>query len=147
MSTRRDAREWAVQLLFQLDLNPDGDLDKIFRDFWSDDRKDDAKARKFTEDLVRGVRKNLAKIDEKIRAYAEHWDIKRMGVLDRNVIRMAMYEMLYRHDIPPVVSINEAVDIAKYFSDTASGLFVNGILDRARKDLDRPARTGTSDHK
>jgi len=138
MATRRDAREWTVQLLFQLDLNPD-DLDTVFERFWTE-RKTDAKAREFTEGLVRGVRDNLGKIDGMLGKYAEHWDIHRMGVIDRNVIRMAIYEMLFCNDIPPVVSINEAVDIAKYFSRTESGKFVNGILDRISKDLDRPAR-------
>lgn len=138
MSTRREAREWTVQLLFQLDLNPD-DLDTVFERFWTE-RKADAMAREFTEGLVRGVRDNLGKIDGMLGKYAEHWDIHRMGVVDRNVIRMAIYEMLFCNDIPPVVSMNEAVDIAKYFSSAESGKFVNGILDRICKDLDRPAR-------
>lgn len=139
MSTRREAREWTVQLLFQLDLNPD-DLDTAFTRFWAE-RKADARAREFTEALVRRVRDNLDRIDGMLKKYAEHWEINRMGVIDRNVIRMAICEMLFCNDIPPVVSINEAVDIAKYFSSTESGKFVNGILDRVSKDLDRPARS------
>lgn len=138
MATRRDAREWAVQLLFQLEMNPD-DLDVAFRFFWNE-RKADGRARKFAEGLVRGVLKNLDKLDGTIKKHAEHWDIHRMGVVERNVMRMALYEMFFCNDIPPVVSINEAVDIAKYFSSNVSGKFVNGILDRARNDLNRPAR-------
>jgi N utilization substance protein B len=80
-------------------------------------------------------------IDALISRHAENWDIERMGTVDRNVMRIAVYEMLYRDDIPPVVSINEAVELAKAYSSAESGKFVNGILDRIRKDLDRPARS------
>ena len=133
MATRREAREWAIQLLFQLDLNPD-DLDRTLSMFW-DGKKTDDKAREFAESLVRGVRENYSRIDGIIKKYAEHWDIGRMSVIDRNVLRMAIYEMLFCDDIPHVVSINEAVDIAKYFSSSESGKFVNGILDQIRKNL------------
>ena len=136
MSTRRHARECVVQLLFQLDLNPRDNLDAVFGAFWGvhTGRKDPT-TRKFTEDLTRGVREHLAEIDATIKRCAEHWDIKRMGVIERNVMRLSIYEMLHRPDIPPAVSINEAVDIAKYFSIAESGKFVNGILDRIRKDI------------
>jgi N utilization substance protein B len=139
MGTRRQAREWGIQLLFQLDLNP-GEIDTVFARFWTDKTVDPV-MRDFTEQLVRGVRTNLAQIDATIERYAENWHIDRMAAVDRNVMRMALYEMLFCKDIPPVVSINEAVDIAKYFSSNESGRFVNGILDRVRKDLTRPARS------
>lgn len=139
MSTRREARAWAVQLLFQRDFNQ-GALAEALVDFWDEKEVPEA-ARVFMEELVQGVESNAAAIDEKVQVYAENWDLKRMAAVDRNVIRVAMYEMLFRDDIPPVVSINEAVDIAKQYSGDDSGRFVNGILDRARKDLDRPART------
>ncbi|MFC1452269.1 transcription antitermination factor NusB [Verrucomicrobiota bacterium] len=139
MATRRDCREWVVQLLFQLDLNPCDDLTAAFSRFWSD-KNAPAGARQFTERHVRGVVEKRGEIDGAIRRLAEHWDLERMGVLDRNVLRMAAFEMLYCEDIPPVVSINEAVDIAKYFSSTESGRFVNGMLDALRKGLARPAR-------
>jgi len=138
MTTRRRIREWTIQILFQLDMNP-GELDAAFSAFW-EGKSADRKARRFAEDLVRGVREHAAELDETISRYAEHWEVGRMGVVERNVIRLGLYEMLYREDIPPVVSINEAVDLANYFSSTESGHFVNGILDRACKDLDRPAR-------
>ena len=140
MSTRREAREWAIQLLFQLDLNPAEDLGGVFERFWSGQCEADATARKFTESVVTGVRARLGELDERMADLSDHWDVGRMGVLDRNVIRMALFEMLHRPDIPPVVSINEAVDIAKYFSSRESGKFVNGILDQMRRNLDRPAR-------
>ncbi len=81
-----------------------------------------------------------AQLDGRITHFAQNWDLKRMAVVDRNVLRLAIYEMLYREDIPPVVSINEAVDIAKKFSTEDSGKFVNGILDKIKGELMRPAR-------
>jgi transcription antitermination protein NusB len=139
MATRREAREWAVQMLFQLDLNPSDNIDTAFGRFWSD-KQADSDMREFMEQLVRGVRSNLKEIDATITKYAENWHMDRMAVVDRNVMRMAVYEMLFCKDIPPIVSINEAVDLAKYFASNESGRFVNGILDRIRKDIDRPAR-------
>ena len=142
MATRRQMREWAVQMLFQVDVNP-GDVDKRFVAFWEDKTVDTA-GRQATEELVRDVLRNLTLLDSKISHYALNWKIRRMGIVDRNVLRLAFHEMLFCNDIPPVVSINEAVDIAKYFSSADSGKFVNGILDRARKDLGRPAREAVS---
>jgi len=98
------------------------------------------KSKQFVEDIIRGVLTHLQQIDGLIQSYTEHWEIKRMNAVDRNVIRMALFEMLFRTDIPPIVSINEAVDIAKDFSSIESGKFVNGILDRALRDLRRPSR-------
>jgi N utilization substance protein B len=83
---------------------------------------------------------HLPEIDERIRKYAENYKLNRISAVDRNVLRLAIYEMLYRDDIPPVVSINEAIELAKTFGGAESGKFVNGILDRVRKDLNRPAR-------
>jgi transcription antitermination protein NusB len=131
-----------VQLLFQLDLNPSEHLDAVFKAFWAiyTGRKDPT-LRKFTEELTRGTRENIAAIDARLKKSAENWDIRRMGVIDRNVMRLAVYEMLYRPDIPPAVSINEAVDIAKFFSSTESGKFVNGVLDRIRKDIHKSKKS------
>ena len=94
----------------------------------------------FAEELARGVIDHHKEIDPLIAKYAENWEIDRMGTVDRNAMRIAVFEMLYRDDIPPVVSINEAVELAKAYSSSESGKFVNGILDRIRKGLDRPAR-------
>ena len=142
MVTRRDAREWALQLLFQLDLNPQDPNEGFYARFWEQIEAPPGE-RRFAEGLVAGVHENLARIDETIQAVAENWQLRRMAVVDRNVLRLAVYEMLMRTDIPPVVSINEAVDLAKYFSNAAAGRFVNGLLDRVRKDLHRPARTAS----
>ena len=138
MATRRQAREWVVQILFNLDLNKIP-MDELFADFWKE-LKSSEKSRLFTQDHVRGVMEHIKDIDTELQSCATNWDIKRMGVIERNVMRMAIYEMLYCKDIPPVVSINEAVDIAKYFSSQESGKFVNGILDNIRKKLSRAAR-------
>lgn len=133
MSVRRTSREWAVQLLFQLDLNPSNELDAAFDEFWST-RESDRRSRGFAESIVRGVTAHAREINELVSRYAAHWSISRIGPVERNVMRMAVYEIYYCPDIPDVVAINEAVDIAKYFSTTESGRFVNGVLDRIRKE-------------
>ncbi|MFH1476531.1 MAG: transcription antitermination factor NusB [Verrucomicrobiota bacterium] len=138
MTTRRFGREWAVQFLFQHDFNA-GDQERALDDFW-ELQNVDPKSRPFAAELIKGVLEHLHELDERIQNYADHWDVKRLNAVDRNAMRLALFEMLFRPDIPPVVSINEAVDIAKRFSSNESGKFVNGILDRARKDLDRPSR-------
>ena len=94
----------------------------------------------FADPLIRGVLEHQAKIDEELQKHAKNWSLQRMAAVDRNVLRLAAYEMLFREDIPPIVSINEAVDIAKKFSTHDSGKFVNGILDQIRKELMRPLR-------
>jgi N utilization substance protein B len=145
MPIRRHARECAVQLLFQLDLNPSDKLDAVFKMFWTlNDKGTDPQVRKFTEQLTRGVQEHRAEIDATIKKCADNWDIKRMGVIERNVMRMTIYEMLHCPDIPPAVSINEAVDIAKFFGSAGSGKFVNGVLDRIRKDLNKLSRNNAS---
>ncbi len=163
MGLRRDARERAIQFLFQLDLNPSETLDAALEHFWMSQRAlaiaeenapaswgqkvelppataDELTTREFADKLIRGVYEHRELLDARIKHYAQNWDIHRMAVVDRNVLRLAIYEMLYRDDIPPIVSINEAVDIAKKFSTHDSGKFVNGILDRMKNDLMRPAR-------
>jgi len=98
------------------------------------------------DEVVHGVIEKRREIDRTLSKYTKNWDVDRLGVLDRTVMRVAVYEMLFRGDIPPVVSINEAVEIAKAYSGKASGRFVNGVLDRIQKELDRPARTVETDN-
>ena len=100
---------------------------------------EEAETRLFADPLIRGVIEHRDAIDEKIKDHAKNWDLHRIATVDRNIMRLAIYEMLYREDIPPIVSINEAVDIAKKFSTQDSGKFVNGILDKIRGELMRPA--------
>ena len=136
---RRLARELAIQFLYQQDLNQQP-LPQAFASFWSTQPSTSDDVRLFAEALIRGTLDHQPAIDETIRKYTEHWELERIAAVDRNILRLAIYEMLHRDDIPPVVSINEAVDIAKRFSTGESGGFVNGILDRFKNDLTRPAR-------
>jgi N utilization substance protein B len=163
MGMRREARERAVQFLFQYDLNKSENLDEALRQFWDSQRAaaiaeekgrarwgetielppptaEESAMQLFADPLIRGTLEKITELDAKIQSYAKNWDLNRMAVVDRNILRLAIYEMLYRPDIPPVVSINEAVDIAKRFSTDESGRFVNGILDKVKGDLMRPAR-------
>lgn len=135
MATRRDAREWALQMVFSLDLNPKAELDWTIQNFFRAHPTQDEKIRGFAEGLVRGVYREQPTIDATITRYAQHWRIARMAAVDRNVLRVALYELLFCPEVPAAVVINEAIDVAKYFSNAESGRFVNGILDRARREL------------
>ena len=101
---------------------------------------EEAETRLFADPLIKGVLQHRDVIDEHIKKHAKNWDFHRIAAVDRNIMRLAIYEMLHREDIPPVVSINEAVDIAKKFSTQDSGKFVNGILDKIKGELMRPGR-------
>jgi len=163
MGKRREARERAVQFLFQHDLNPPENLDGALNEFWETQRAaaiaeekgpatwgeahelppptaEEAETRLFADPLIRGALQHRDLIDEKIKSHAKNWEFHRIAAVDRNIMRLAIYEILYRDDIPPVVSINEAVDIAKKFSTQDSGKFVNGILDKIRHETPRPSR-------
>lgn len=163
MGKRREARERTVQFLFQHDLNPPGDLERALNEFWDNQRSaaiaeekgsahwgqpvelppptvEESETRLFADPLIRGVLQHLDAIDEKIKSHARNWEFHRIAAVDRNIMRLAIYEMLFRDDIPPVVSINEAVDIAKKFSTQDSGKFVNGILDKIRGEVLRSTR-------
>lgn len=154
MGIRHEAREWALQFLFQSEFNREDTVEEGFRLFWQhqdeenpspapvnpSEERSRKKARLFAEELAKGVIEHHRDIDARIVHHAENWDIGRMGTVERNAMRLAVFEMLHRHDIPPVVSINEAVELAKAYSSTESAKFVNGILDRIRKEIDRPAR-------
>jgi N utilization substance protein B len=163
MGKRREARERAVQFLFQHDLNPPEKLEEALEQFWQSQlaasiaeekgvanwgeavelpppTADEAAMRLFAEPLIRGTLEHRNEVDEVIKKHAKNWELHRIAAVDRNILRLAIYEMLHREDIPPIVSINEAVDIAKKFSTQDSGKFVNGILDKVKGELMRPAR-------
>ena len=125
---RRKAREFALQILFQMDIRKDKPTATILKRFWAEHDADE-EAQAFTEEIIKGTYKHLAAINDKIHACARNWSIDRMAAVDRNVLRMAVYEILYRADIPTSVTINEAIEIAKKFGTEDSGSFVNGILD------------------
>jgi len=163
MGKRREARERAVQFLFQHDLNPPEDLPGALEQFWETQRAaaiaeekgaatwgqptelapptaEEAAVRLFADPLIRGALEHRDEADDLIKKHAKNWELHRIAAVDRNILRLAIFEMLHRDDIPPVVSINEAVDIAKKFSTQDSGKFVNGILDKIKSELPRPAR-------
>jgi transcription antitermination protein NusB len=142
MGKRRRAREAAIQYHFWRDLQH-GEAPKRIEDFWEFCPATEG-VREFAQPLIEGMVAHRDQIDERIRKYCENYNLNRISAVDRNVLRLAIYEMLYRDDIPPVVSINEAIELAKTFGGAESGKFVNGILDRVRKDLDRPAREPVS---
>jgi len=144
MGKRREGREAAVQFLYQLDLNGQ-ELTVGSLEFWSlrcaPGTTPPAKTQAYTKELVDGVCSRLTEIDEHIKRLAANYELNRLAAVDRNILRLAIYEMLFCPDVPPVVSINEAIEIAKRFGGEDSGRFVNGVLDRVRSELKRPART------
>jgi N utilization substance protein B len=97
-------------------------------------KKEDAEVRKFSEELVNGTLLHLDEIDQKIKQVAAHWKMDRMASVDRNIMRFAVFELLYRDDIPPAVTINEALEIAKKYSSSESASFINGLLDKIARD-------------
>jgi transcription antitermination protein NusB len=142
MGSRRESREIALQFLYQWDTQSKYPVtqSESLKYFWA--MQDfNTGAKKFAEELVKGLLEHKEAVDTKIKAYAENWEFHRIAVVDRNILRLAIYELLFRDDIPPVVSINEAIELAKKFSTEDSGRFVNGVLDRVKKDLSRPLRT------
>lgn len=121
-----------MQLLFQLNLTGDELSEEVLRDFW-EGNDEEADVKDFTYSIVQGTREHIDAIDKIINNAAEHWSMDRMAVVDRNILRAAAYELFYRPDIPPSVSINEAIEIAKKYSTEESASFINGILDRIKK--------------
>src|SRR6478752_3286339 len=138
MGKRRRAREAAVQYHFWRDLQRGEGPDKI-DDFW-EFCPATPRVREFAQPLIEGMVAHLPEIDERIRRYCENYEFRRISAVDRNVLRLGIYEMFYRDDIPPVVSINEAIELAREFGGPDSWRFVNGILDRVKDDLSRPLR-------
>jgi len=137
MGKRRKAREVALQFLYQLDLHEVDDPASQEAEFWARHPVDRA-TQTFAEALVRGSKQHQAKIDQLLAEYAEHWDLDRMAVVDRNILRMAAYELLWQPDVPPKAVINEAIEIAKKFGTSESSRFINGVLDRILRER-RPA--------
>ena len=135
--TRHKARECALQMMFASDL-VHGDCDTLTSTYWNElgDNSIDDKTREFANRLVCGALKELDKIDDRIRTRAEHWRIERMAIVDRNVLRLAVFEFLYQDDTPNAVAINEALEIARRFSTYEATQFINGILDAIKQDLD-----------
>lgn len=129
---RRKAREFALQVLYQLDVRKEKPSAAILKHFWKQNECDD-EVRAFAEELIKGTFRHLDRINSRIQVCAENWNLDRMATVDRNILRLGAYEILYRRDIPASVTINEAVEIAKKFGTDESGAFVNGVLDSLAK--------------
>lgn len=128
MRKRTQAREFALQIMYQQDLNPEP-LGALLKSFW-ESNPSPPEVQEYAEKIVQGTFLHLREIDAVLSKYAEHWELPRMAVVDRNILRLSTYELLYVEEIPLKVAINEAVNIAKKFSQEDSGKFVNGILDK-----------------
>jgi len=131
MGLRRKAREYALQILFQFDVTRN--RQDLTQHFWAQ-RKTIPAVQSFTDLLIEGVISNLDEIDGLIQLYTEHWSLGRIAIVDRNILRIAIYEVLYLEEIPAKVTINEAIEITKKYADENSGAFINGILDRIIKE-------------
>lgn len=138
MGNRRRSRELAMQALFQIEMNQDHSREavELFCKHFGVTRN----VRSFFLRLVEGVRKFQYEIDPLVERFSKNWKISRMSRADRNIMRVAVYELLYCDDIPPKVSINEAIDIGKKFGTEDSGAFINGILDSIRISLEKENR-------
>jgi transcription antitermination protein NusB len=136
MGSRRKARECALQMLFAADV-AETRADELARTFWSElaDSELEPQAREFATQLAMGTLAHLEEVDERIRSRAEHWRINRMALVDRNVLRLAVYEFLHE-PTPRTVAINEALEVARRFSTYEATQFINGILDAIKRDLD-----------
>ena len=130
MNVRRKARETALQALYKIDISDAaGDDDLEFEEL-----APGTESRRYCETLVHGVKARLAELDAEIEKHSENWTVKRMSVVDRNILRIAAYELMYCSDVPYKVIIDEAVELAKTFGTDESGPFINGIVDRIRKE-------------
>lgn len=140
--TRRKARESALQMMFAADVDKH-DWAVLSGVYWDElgDQSFDEKTREFANNLVRGALLNLPVVDERIKSRAEHWRIERMAIVDRNILRLAVYEFLYE-DTPRTVVINEALEIARRFSTFEATQFINGILDAIKLDLEKDRADG-----
>jgi|YelNatPaOPRAMG01_1025707.scaffolds.fasta_scaffold01537_16 N utilization substance protein B len=140
MGKRRKARECALQILFQLEF-AEGELESVLSDYWKH-QKQPAEVKEYAEWLVRGIHEHQAEVDEKIQEASRNWRLDRMANVDRNVLRIAVFEMLFEKNLAPPIIINEAIEVAKKFSGQEAGVFVNGILDGVYKNLQKQVTAG-----
>jgi N utilization substance protein B len=138
MSKRREGREAAIQYLHQLDIHGDRAAD-LRNDFWAL-REASEKVRAFAETLISGVNAHIGELDDRLNRYLQNFKLERLNVVDRNILRLAVYEMFHCLETPPIVAINEAIEAAKKFGGEDSGGFVNGVLDKVKTELTRPLR-------
>lgn len=142
MGLRRDGREAAVQYLFFADINSGEGMGTV-EEFWhlrgAEHEVPKKGVRDFAFKLIEGVLQNREQLDQIISQYSQNYHLQRISAVDRNILRLALYEMTFDPDIPYAVCINEAIEIAKKFGTDESGRFVNGILDRAKKEMPQKA--------
>lgn len=136
---RRENRKCAVQFIYQWELNKPDQLNDALRVF-IEGQGETRDYYAFTEELVHGTIEHIKEIDAEILAHAANWTFPRIAKVDLSVLRLAIYELLYRRDIPPVVSINEAIELGKVFSSLDSKRFINGVLDQVKNKIGRPLR-------
>ena len=134
MRKRTKAREASLKILYAIDITGE-EPKKCIDAFWKDNEEKDLEVKTFANSLVLGAMNKSKEIDKVISERATNWQLERMAVIDRNILRFAAYELLFADEIPPKVTINEAIDIAKRYGDSESGSFVNGVLDKINKDI------------
>jgi len=142
---RRLARELAVQCLYQIEMNQvsiQDSLEMVIQEAKEDNEaevllEDEHALREYTENLIAGVKARASAIDDVLSGYLKGWRMERLSRVDRQIMRIAVYEMIYREDVPPKAAINEAIELAKHFGVEESGKFVNGVLGQLIKDLDQ----------
>lgn len=138
MGKRRKARESTLQILFQLEFNDRG-LENIFESFWQE-KKASKEIKEYCRWLVEGIVSHRERIDQLIQSVSENWRIERMALVDRNVLRIAVFELLYEENLAPAIVINEAIEVSKKYSSEESATFVNGLLDAVRKKIEKMQR-------
>ena len=132
MRRRTLSREHALKMLYQFDITK-RPMEAVVQSYWQAEETKDQEIIAYANLLAQGISAHVQEIDQKISDYATNWQIKRMAIIDRNVMRIGLYELQHTKDIPPKVAINEAVELAKKYGDLESSKFVNGILDKIHK--------------
>jgi len=134
MGRRRRGRETALKLLYAADVTQ-ALIEDILQSAWVEALAPDG-VRKFAEVLVLGVKRHRDEIDTMVQEWSKNWSLERIGIIERNIVRFAIYELLFLPDIPPNVTINEAVEVAKRYGTNEAPAFINGILDRIKQEVD-----------
>ncbi len=134
MGYRRKSRELGVQILYQIEMK-DSEPKEVLALYWRRGEEESEEVRQFATELVEGTFRNQKEINQIIERHSQHWKLSRMAVVDRNILRLGVYELLYLHDIPTSVILNEAIEIAKKFSTEDSSAFINGVLDNIAKEV------------
>jgi N utilization substance protein B len=139
---RRAGRVAALQYLFAWSINPPTNLANDLQAFF-ETQENPRETYSYGEEIINGVIEHIADLDARIKGLAHNWEFERIAKIDLAILRLAMFEMLFRKDVPPVVSINEAIDLSKQFSNADAKRFINGILDRLKDQLGRDSRKAT----